>query len=476
MTVFRSLSSLVRVLSGVLVLGVASTACLLWRYQGLLVYPASFPQGSRTIVDTPDKYGLPFEEITLTTPDGESVRCFVILQRAPSEKEKAAGLSGDGDDTARRRPTVLFFHANAGNMGHRLPIAAVFYRRFGANVVMLSYRGYGLSTGTPSERGIRVDAQTLMDWVRAHPVLRSTHLIVYGQSLGGAVAVDVASRPSNEIAAVILENTFLSIPELIPHVLPPLRPFTFLCREIWATGNLIRQLRMPVLFLSGRDDQLVPPSHMDALYQRCPSKNKVFKPFDDGTHNDTCIKPGYFEEISNFLMKFIVPLPPRPTDSSIEPQQQQTSGVSSAAELHADLRRRTGQSSNLPASQQPQQESTASTSAARERAPSSGSVSIISGATSPSLIDDTITAPGEDAKGASETGGDESDGEGTGSDWVEMSITDASEARAATAGANPSENEKKGMSAVGLAPKDTVAKMLAEEEAAKGKKGSRGKL
>ncbi|KAL9937318.1 hypothetical protein V8E36_003727 [Tilletia maclaganii] len=492
MTVFRSLGALVRILSGVLVLGVASTACLLWRYQGLLVYPASFPQGSRTVVDTPDSFGMPYEEVTLTTPDGEQIRCFAILQRTPSDKERSAGLTSEGDDTARRRPTVIFFHANAGNLGHRLPIAAVFYRRFGANVVMLSYRGYGLSTGTPSERGIRVDAQTLMDWIHGHPVLRSTHLVVYGQSLGGAVAVDVASRPSNKIAAVILENTFLSIPELIPHVLPPLRPFAFLCREIWATGTLIRLLRMPVLFLSGRQDQLVPPSHMDALYERCPSKNKVFKPFDDGSHNDTCVKPGYFEEISNFLLRYIVPLPPRPTSPTLD---SQTSQSASEEQQHSELRKRGASSS------QTQQQHVRNPSSTGSGILSSSSTSILSGATSPVLVDaadieggaaSTSSSSAAANAGQKDDGGaagDESDGEGTGSDWVEMSITDAgppppsavtdTAAASAKEGSSPSaggtEKPAAADGAGGLAPKDTVRKML-EEEAERVTGGKAGKL
>ncbi|KAK0521730.1 bem46 protein, variant [Tilletia horrida] len=465
MTVFRSIGALMRILSGVLVLGVASTACLLWRYQGLLVYPASFPQGSRTVVDTPDSFGMPYDEVTLTTPDGEQVRCFVILQRTPSDKERAAGLSGVGDDTARRRPTIIFFHANAGNLGHRLPIAAVFYRRFGANVVMLSYRGYGLSTGTPSERGIRIDAQTLMDWIHGHPVLRSTHLVVYGQSLGGAVAVDVASRPSNKIAAVILENTFLSIPELIPHVLPPLRPFSFLCREIWATGSLIRTLRMPVLFLSGRQDQLVPPSHMDTLYERCPSKEKSFKPFDDGTHNDTCVKPGYFEEISNFLLRYIVPLPPRSTSPPLSrpaPSSLSSAAPAAAADdaMHAELRRRSAHERNP--------------SAAGESAVTSSSASIISGATSPVLVDKADVGPApagapSTSASAQQAGGggyESDDGEGTGSDWVEMSLTDADptqSSKTTAPSAAPAAGKQKTVGAGGLAPKDTVQQMLAEE-------------
>lgn len=115
--------------------------------------------------------------------------------------------------------------------GHRIPLAAIFYKRFGCNVFMLSYRGYGRSTGQASEVGLKIDAQTALDYIKSHSILKNTIIIVYGQSLGGAVAIDIASRNNKSVKGLILENTFQSIPSLIPHVLPLIQPFTFLCRE-----------------------------------------------------------------------------------------------------------------------------------------------------------------------------------------------------------------------------------------------------
>ena len=108
--------------------------------------------------------------------------------------------------------------------------------------------------------------------------------------------------------ALILENTFLSIPELIPHVLPPVRPFAFLCREYWNSAEAICKVaaKVPVLFLSGRQDELVPPAHMDALHAACNSTTKRFQRFAQGTHNDTCIQQGYFETIGEFLLAHVV--------------------------------------------------------------------------------------------------------------------------------------------------------------------------
>ncbi|SPO32815.1 related to Protein bem46 [Ustilago trichophora] len=331
-----SFGSVVRIVGGFLAVSLISTAGLLYRYQTSLIYPSSFPAGSKAEVNTPDEYDLPYTEEQLITPDSQKLRVFVMLQgtklapRRPTPKiqavedEKPPQIERKSTPTqtgitpvdtfdaelARKRPTVLFLHANAGNMGHRLPIAAVFFKRFGCNVVMLSYRGYGFSTGSPNERGIKIDTQTTLDFIRSHPCLSSTVLVAYGQSIGGAVAIDLAARNPASVHALILENTFLSIPELIPHVLPPVRPFAFLCREYWNSGTTIAKIppKVPTLFLSGRQDELVPPAHMDALFQRCNSKVKVKKEFADGTHNDTCIKPKYFESVGEFLLAHVVTL------------------------------------------------------------------------------------------------------------------------------------------------------------------------
>jgi abhydrolase domain-containing protein 13 len=91
-----------------------------------LAYPSSFPAGSRTEVPNPyDEYGIGYEDLYLPTPDGEKLHAYMMLQDYPKTKK-----------------TVFFCHANAGNMGHRVPIAAKFYKEFGWNVFIFSYRGY----------------------------------------------------------------------------------------------------------------------------------------------------------------------------------------------------------------------------------------------------------------------------------------------------------------------------------------------
>jgi fermentation-respiration switch protein FrsA (DUF1100 family) len=92
--------------------------------------------------------------------------------------------------------------------------------QFECNVVAISYRGYGHSSGTPSEKGILLDAQTAVEYIKSHPLLESSPLFLYGQSLGGAVAVALASDQINKgrITGVILENTFANLVSLAPRV------------------------------------------------------------------------------------------------------------------------------------------------------------------------------------------------------------------------------------------------------------------
>lgn len=127
-------------------------------------------------------------------------------------------------------------------------------------------------------------------------------LIVYGQSIGGAVAINLAHSNPQKIRILIVENTFLSIPSLIPSVAPILGPLRFLCTERWNSAALIPQVRQKCLFLSGSKDELIPSSHMSKLHQSARSSlHKKFISFPNGMHNDTCIQPGYFEAIQDFL-------------------------------------------------------------------------------------------------------------------------------------------------------------------------------
>jgi hypothetical protein len=169
-----------------------------------LIYPSHVPVDSRTEVFRPSKFGLTdFEDLMIPTPDHETLSAFYI--RAPN--------------TPRKKPiTVLMFHGNAGNIGHRIPIARMFVENIGVSVFMLEYRGYGLSTGSPDEAGLMIDAQTAYEYIRRRAETRDNDIVVFGQSLGGAVAVQLVARNQGDekLIGLVLENTFTSMRKLIP--------------------------------------------------------------------------------------------------------------------------------------------------------------------------------------------------------------------------------------------------------------------
>lgn len=138
----------------------------------------------------------------IPTPDGETLSAFYLR----ANKQHA------------RNVTILMFHGNAGNIGYRLPIGKILEDDVGCNVLMLQYRGYGLSTGNPNEKGLMIDAQTGLDYIRQRAELKGTRIVVYGQSIGGAVAIALVAKnlKQGDIAGIILENTFTSIRKLIP--------------------------------------------------------------------------------------------------------------------------------------------------------------------------------------------------------------------------------------------------------------------
>lgn len=169
-----------------------------------LIYPRNVPVDARTEVPSPRQFGITdFEDLQIPTPDGETLHAFFLRQpKTPY----------------RRNLTVLMFHGNAGNIGHRVPIAKALQDTLQCNVFMLEYRGYGLSTGVPDEAGLKLDAQTALDYLRQRPETRDTKFVIYGQSLGGAVSINLVAnnQEQGDIGGLILENTFLSIRKLIP--------------------------------------------------------------------------------------------------------------------------------------------------------------------------------------------------------------------------------------------------------------------
>lgn len=267
----------------------------LWWNQRKLLYLPHFPPGSNKHVSNPkETLGLDYQLVQLKSIDGTILYCFWIP--FPSQQ------------STNPLPSVIYFHGNAGNIGHRMELVKQLVGTFPCNVFLLSYRGYGLSKGIPSEGGIKMDAQAAFCHVKDELAPPNSSIILYGQSLGGAVAAYLANEFGSQIDMVILENTFRSIPKLIPHINPLLTPFIWLCSEYWNTEeelkDMLRKYREKhpfILFLSGLEDEIVPSNEMRELYELVYKRSGgcQLKLFKYGDHNSTWINSDYMETIKH---------------------------------------------------------------------------------------------------------------------------------------------------------------------------------
>eukprot|EP00871_Galdieria_phlegrea_P001398 jgi/Galph1/2259/GphlegSOOS_G950.1 len=280
------------ILNGLLYAGVTllgSALAGLYIFQENLLYHPNIP--TRKYEETPSDYLMTYRDIFLETEDGTRIHGWLVLQ-----------------PNSRKVPTFVYFHGNAGNISHRLSDVQHFYSKVGCNVFMVSYRGYGDSEGRPSEKGIKLDAHAAFRFARSCEMIDPRQLFLFGRSIGGAVVIALAHRFQKEIRGIVVENTFTSIDDMIDHVLPVLQWFKFLNRNKWNSATLVPSLTVPILFLSGLRDELVPPRLMRQLYESATSsKYHQLVTFADGTHNDTWFRGGsaYYDAISSFVEKVL---------------------------------------------------------------------------------------------------------------------------------------------------------------------------
>jgi len=219
------------------------------------------------------------EEIELTTSDGEQVFVWHLVSHRPGGA------------------TILFFHGNGGNVYHRTEhldgMAAE-----GLNVVLLEYRGYGKSSGRPSEAGLYRDADTAYRYLSS--ILPSEKIVLFGESLGAAVATDLAIR--ERTAGLILESAFPSVRHLgqLHYPLVPGFIYNHLSHS-YNTLAKIGRLEIPVLFIHGSRDEIVPIAMGEELFETAPPP-RYWYPVEGADHNDLPFVGGapYYRRLAEF--------------------------------------------------------------------------------------------------------------------------------------------------------------------------------
>jgi len=266
---------------------------MIFMNQDFLVYSPQFPPEARTTFLLPADFGLIEEELFVPTEDGEKLQCWLFKTEQP-----------------KKNPTWIFFHGNAGNISYRLENIKEILERLTCNVLIVSYRGYGRSTGKANEIGLKLDASAVLKKVKTMSELDPNSIILFGRSLGGAVAVDLAahccmSESSPPLLGVILENTFSSINQMQTKLFPLLSYYGFLCTNGWSSMENIQHINIPVLFISGGNDELIAPEMMESLRDACKSR-KQWKFFPNGTHMETWKEPNYYPSIKEWLSEIRV--------------------------------------------------------------------------------------------------------------------------------------------------------------------------
>mmetsp|Transcript_98256 Transcript_98256/g.204931 ORF Transcript_98256/g.204931 Transcript_98256/m.204931 type:complete len:388 (-) Transcript_98256:118-1281(-) len=260
--------------------------------------PSDNPEGYRSPAD----HGLKFEDVDLQTSDGLMIHGWFM----PAAEAATA-------------PTVFFCHANAGNIGLRIPNYKELQHQLQVNIFAFDYRGYGKSEGSPHEEGLIEDALTAWRWLSQKAdegKLDKDKIFVFGRSLGGAVAIalahEVATKGDSSLPqpkGLILENTFASISSLVDSLFPFLAFQSLKERFLrikWESVERIADLEVPLLFLTGAQDEIVPPTHSRALHHiALKSSHKEQVIFPDGMHNDTWEKGGarYWQAWYSFMRK-----------------------------------------------------------------------------------------------------------------------------------------------------------------------------
>ncbi|KAJ9466195.1 hypothetical protein DIPPA_70168 [Diplonema papillatum] len=280
--------------------------------QGQLLYFPEMPSDARHVVPTPAEYGLMYEDLEIVVSDGVRVKAYFIF---------------DAQSTSSQ-VTLIHFHGNAGNIGHRMPLARLLMQGLRCNVVLAEYRGYGLSETPPfiSEEGLLLDASAVLDYVRGMPRVNPDGIVVHGTSLGGAVGIRLAQRCPHKMTALVVENTFTSISEMADELLStmlahqPISPWRksallglfsaikpLVLMIHWRSIDVIDKLQLPVLFISGTEDEIVPKEHMSRLFRACRATAKKLAIVEGGTHNATFMQDIVLEELNAFIQEHVVP-------------------------------------------------------------------------------------------------------------------------------------------------------------------------
>jgi len=255
-----------------------SLLLLVYLIQPRLLFLPGVP--GRELSATPERVGLDYRDVRLETVDGETLHGWWL----PHGNARAA---------------LLFFHGNAGNISHRLESLEIFHD-LAVSVLIVDYRGYGRSSGKPSEPGLHRDADAAWNWLTGEQGVAGENIVVFGRSLGGAVASQLASRV--DAAGLIIESAFTSVPDIAAQLYWWL-PVRWLSRLQFDTAEHLARSRLPVLIVHSRDDEIIPFSHGQRLSEIAGNRGALLE--IQGGHNTGFLQSEqrYREGLDRFIRR-----------------------------------------------------------------------------------------------------------------------------------------------------------------------------
>lgn len=232
----------------------------------------------KEIEQTPDQWGMPYEEVALESTGGHHIHGWFI-----------PGKSADR--------ALLFFHGNGGNISHRGESLKIFHR-LGLNVLIIDYQGYGKSEGAPGESAMYDDGRAAFRYLSDTRKFRKENIVVFGRSLGGAVAARITAEM--QPGAAILESTFASVPDMASRYFPVMSKL-IVPRYRFNTLAQVKAIHCPLLVMHSRQDDVIPFLSGALVYNAANNPRQFAELVGDHNSGFMQSQPAYEDMLASFL-------------------------------------------------------------------------------------------------------------------------------------------------------------------------------
>ena len=277
LVIMSIMGSMLILFIGVLLVTYLALATVLYVMQPKFLYSPM-----REVFSTPAELELDFEDVVFKSTDGLNLAGWYI----PVDNPKF---------------TVLFCHGNGGNIAHRLDSINIFHN-LGLNCFIFDYRGYGDSQSKPNEEGTYMDAMAAYKWLTEEKKISAENIIIFGRSLGGSIAAQLASKV--DARALVVESAFTSYVDMGKEYYSYM-PVRWFARFAYRTIDYIKNVQCPVMLIYSRNDEIVPYKFGLELYEAANEPKEFIEIF--GGHNDCFLASGeIYIEVWEKWLKLII--------------------------------------------------------------------------------------------------------------------------------------------------------------------------